>query len=326
VGSYDDQPHEDAGLPHEGGGPSFDAAPERDAGREVDDTSDTEAAVVDGARLDGSDGATADAIEEARTDAADEARTDAPDAAVDANTADGRSDAESDAPADGADAACTAMLPAPSLNYTFDDCDDQMPTLKDSAPGRLDALKKGDLHCGGGHSGIGVFFSGDDPSGLNGYLTVPGIDPARFTKALTLSAWVSVWKATYSNIIGRWYYDDAFLLLLDDTSFAFSIVHPSDGGTRTTTVHAPRVLYDWVHLVAVFDMSTVKLYEDGVLVDTATIDPPGSMVTTSRDLQMGGLDYTGTGVPGSFMKGMLDEVRLYDVALTAAQVRALDCP
>jgi hypothetical protein len=73
-------------------------------------------------------------------------------------------------------------------------------------------------------------------------------------------------------------------------------------------------------------MNTVKLYEDGVLAETAPVDPPGSMATTARDFQMGGLDTTGTGVPGSFMKGMLDDVRVYDVALTAAQVRALDCP
>ncbi len=263
-----------------------------------------------------------------------DARDEVADAAIDASGSDGRdSEPDADAQADaaridaGTDAACIdVLLPAPNLEYTFDDCDDQMPTLKDSAPGRFDALKKGDLQCGGGHSGAGVYFSGDDATGLNGYLTVPGLAPSRFTKALTISAWVSIWKNTYSNILGRWYLDDSFLLLLDDTGFAFSVVHTSDAGPSTTIARAPRVLYNWVHLVAVFDGTSVKLYEDGVLTESTPVDPPGSMVTTSRDFQMGGLDVTGTGVPGSFMKGMLDEVRIYDVALDARQVRALDCP
>jgi hypothetical protein len=263
---------------------------------------------------------------ETTSEAANEANVDASDASTESDAGAPQLDADADL--------CTGVaLPAPILEYKFDDCNDALPTLRDSSTVKAnpaDAIKKGDLHCAGGHSGVAVYFSGDNATALNGYLTVPNSLVPNFSNALTVSLWVSLWNTRYSNIIGQWYSSDKFLLIFDDTEFVFTVNVEGDGGPTTYQRSAPLQLYRWVHLVGVFDGGSSRLYEDGKLYDglnhpSSGDFPPGTLAPTTRDLQMGGLDYTGDGQPGSFMKGLIDDVRIYDVALNENQVRALDC-
>src|SRR5262249_50241086 len=143
-----------------------------------------------------------------------------------------------------------------------------------------------------------------------------------FSNALTLSAWLSVWDTRYVNLLGRWFGDDSFLLLSDGSNFVFSVATPDGEGGVGNDHHVttPIVLYRWVHVVIVFDGASQAIYVDGTLAQKAALDPASPLQSTTRPLQMGGLD-----VVGSFFKGLMDDVRLYDVALDAAQVRALDC-
>ncbi len=217
---------------------------------------------------------------------------------------------------------CTGVsLPAPAAIYTFDDCDDARSSLRDSSSYAEDANKMGGVRCAGGHSGIGVYFSGDDATN-NGYLEVPGTNGPMYSSALTVSAWFSIWDNRYANLLGKWFGPDSFLLLTDGTDFVFSVaLSDGEGGVGLDfQARAPLVLYRWVHVVTVFDGGSVAIYLDGKLAQSAPVDPPGPLQYTMRHLQMGGLD-----TAGSFFKGLMDEVRLYDVALDASQVRALDC-
>jgi hypothetical protein len=279
---------------------------------------------VSGAAGGESDGSTTDAeagpTSEAGSDGAE--LDSAAEASVDAGP-DAPSESATDAPT--LDAACTAVsLPTPVAEYTFDDCDDARGSLRDTSPRNLalDATKKGGVRCSGGRSGLAVFFNGNDVPG-NGYLDVPGPNLPSFANAVSISAWLSVWDTRYVNLIGRWYGDDSFLLLSDGNNFVFSVAVPGgEGGVAIDyNVSAPLVLYRWVHVVGVFDGTSQRIYVDGNLAQSAPIDPPSPLQPTSRPLQMGGLE----DVVGTFFKGLMDEVRIYDVALDAAQVRALDC-
>jgi hypothetical protein len=231
--------------------------------------------------------------------------------------------ASADAPDAGA--TCTGVtLPDPVAKYTFDDCDDARGSLRDTSPRNLalDATKKnGGVRCSAGHSGLAVFFNGDDDPG-SGYLDVPGPNLPAFSDALTLSVWLSVWDTRYVNLLGRWYGDDSFLLLSNGSEFVFTVATPDHEGGVGLDYHvsAPVALYRWVHVVVVFDGASQAIYVDGKLAEKAPVDPASPLQPTTRALQMGGLE----GI-GSFFKGLMDEVRLYDVALDAAQVRALDC-
>jgi CSLREA domain-containing protein len=77
---------------------------------------------------------------------------------------------------------------------------------------------------------------------------------------------------------------------------------------------------DWHHLVATRDMTTnrVKVFVDGVRRDSFSSGPTGSLGGAGTELHLGGLG-GGTGN----LAGLMDEVRIYDRALTDAEIEQL---
>jgi chitodextrinase len=70
----------------------------------------------------------------------------------------------------------------------------------------------------------------------------------------------------------------------------------------------------WTHLAGTYDGTSAKLYVNGVQV--ATLPVTGSLTTSSNPLEIGG-----DGIFGQFFRGLIDEVRVYNQALTLAQIR-----
>jgi hypothetical protein len=70
----------------------------------------------------------------------------------------------------------------------------------------------------------------------------------------------------------------------------------------------------WTHLAATYDGATVRLYVNGTAVGSAPVS--GSVVTSSLPLRIGG-----NAVWGEFFHGLIDEVRIYNRALTAAEIQ-----
>jgi hypothetical protein len=69
----------------------------------------------------------------------------------------------------------------------------------------------------------------------------------------------------------------------------------------------------WLHLAATYDGTNVKMYVNGALV--ATTAAAGSIATSTGPLRIGG-----NGIWGEFFKGRIDDVRIYNRALSAAEV------
>lgn len=80
---------------------------------------------------------------------------------------------------------------------------------------------------------------------------------------------------------------------------------------------------DWVHLVAIKDGLDIELYVDGVIEDEATMD--SFFVSEDASLQLGAWNGNpGTEGPGDgYLTGDLDEVLLFDRALSAEEVALL---
>jgi prepilin-type N-terminal cleavage/methylation domain-containing protein len=72
----------------------------------------------------------------------------------------------------------------------------------------------------------------------------------------------------------------------------------------------------WTHLIAVFDRGTVKGYKDGLLVDTKT-NNGSSLGTATGNLEFGRMLWT-----SSFTYMTFDDVRIYNRALSAAEISA----
>jgi len=147
--------------------------------------------------------------------------------------------------------------------------------------------------------------------GAYSYITLTDIltDNQSYTK----EAWIRIYEyqsTQGNNILSAW--DHPFWLQNGVLSAANGY-----GNTGVTTVmdNANFPIGSWVHVAVTYDASstTMKLYKNGVLVATNTASP----AYVATDLQIGAQEY------GDFFDGGdMDEVRLWNVARTQAQILA----
>lgn len=76
----------------------------------------------------------------------------------------------------------------------------------------------------------------------------------------------------------------------------------------------------WVHVALVIDGATVRLYRDGVEVGNETIPTP--LPESDTPIFIGAGDNGGAGIR-EYVTGRIDDVRLYDHALSRAELMAL---
>jgi hypothetical protein len=71
---------------------------------------------------------------------------------------------------------------------------------------------------------------------------------------------------------------------------------------------------EWTHIVVTDDTSTAKMYINGKLIDTG----PGQVTIISTNLRFGAR-YTDS----NHLQGTIDDVRIFDEALSSAQIKKL---
>jgi Concanavalin A-like lectin/glucanases superfamily len=78
-------------------------------------------------------------------------------------------------------------------------------------------------------------------------------------------------------------------------------------------LHTPLALNTWTHIATTYDGTSQRLYINGVLV--ATKAQTGTIAAGNQPLRIGG-----NNVSGEFFQGLIDEVRVYNRALSAAEI------
>jgi len=100
------------------------------------------------------------------------------------------------------------------------------------------------------------------------------------------------------------------------TQYCLMFIGSSTGTGSTTIYAAPKAMVagTWYHVAVTYDLGSVKMYLDGVLVGTGTIGTAGStyLKQTTATMYLG-KNGTGTIV---YLNGVLDEVRLSQVVRT----------
>lgn len=91
-----------------------------------------------------------------------------------------------------------------------------------------------------------------------------------------------------------------------------------DGVSNYQKVTGTAVTTDWIHLTATYDGSTMKFYNNGILVSSKSVS---YQVNTQRPLRIGAGNTEGN--PGFFFNGCIDDVRFYDRALSESEIQAL---
>jgi hypothetical protein len=165
--------------------------------------------------------------------------------------------------------------------------------------------------------------------GVDDYILVNYDSSLDATSALTISAWV---KTSTSNsqaelVVNKMKHnsgtatDDSYAMRIQNGAVA---VQASAGAASSIWVPGSLVVNDgqWHHLAYVFDKPTSYLYVDGLFDSGGTYPAMNSNLNNSaHDLYIGGSNNNGT--PANFFTGIIDDLRIYDSALTAAQIQAL---
>jgi hypothetical protein len=191
---------------------------------------------------------------------------------------------------------------------------------RDQSPSRSDATVSAGTEWIIGAIGKAVFLNGDSD-----IINVPSGPAVGLTGAMTISVWYLANSLPGSRValISRNVKSDSrgYTLGFDFTGtfeFHISVNCQSENDVQTAS---PAPLGRWVHVVGVFDPgATLAIYVDGVLRSSAVL----STTTQCDNKQPLGIGRrpAPASIPEAF-RGGIDEVRIYNRALTAADVMAL---
>jgi hypothetical protein len=157
--------------------------------------------------------------------------------------------------------------------------------------------------------------------GVNDMVSIPNSDSLALETAMTLEAWVN----PSSRVSGEW---DTIMLKEGLNTFAYEMYANNDvnrpaayfmtdtGVLRAAPGVAALPLNAWSHVATTWDGTTMRLYVNGVQV--RSVLRAGPMAITDGPLNIGGNVVWG----GEFFAGMIDEVKIYSRALTAAEITA----
>jgi PKD repeat protein len=162
-----------------------------------------------------------------------------------------------------------------------------------------------------GHYGKGLKFDG-----INDWVTVPDSDSLDFTSGYTLEAWVQPESIQRSAVLVKQQQQDSAydLYAYEDSDLPFSSF---DDGLDHNPISGQELLpiKKWTHMAATFDGTYQKLYVNGTLV--TTVQSPNRFIKPSQGvLSIGGKDNG-----GDFFQGYIDEVRVYNYALSAKEIQ-----
>ena len=147
--------------------------------------------------------------------------------------------------------------------------------------------------------------------GLNTYVSVTDSNSLDLTTGISIEAWVKCGDISQDGSTRRVLDKGAYLLGASDKSY-FKIFKGGVASSVEKTWTSADVNV-WHHLVGTYDGTAVKLYQDGVLVNqTATT---GNIDTNTSVLNIG----RQSSGAGRFI-GIIDEVKIYNRALTLAEV------
>jgi concanavalin A-like lectin/glucanase superfamily protein len=141
-------------------------------------------------------------------------------------------------------------------------------------------------------------------------------------KQITLAAWVYRKSVLPESrvVIGRQQgsgWNDQWTLAFSNDGGAFCV----GSGKIVKTVGLP--VQQWMHYAATFDGTELSIYVNGAGVSGHKLNARADLVVEPKPVTIGaGMNFAGDEVNEHF-QGVIDEVRIYNRALSAAEISAL---
>jgi hypothetical protein len=153
-------------------------------------------------------------------------------------------------------------------------------------------------------------------NGTNALVSVNNAPSLQLTNAMTLEAWVypttvnSLWRDVIYKGNDNYYLEGTSSNSGRPAAGAiFGGAYGEVYGTGALTANT------WAHLAATYDGATMQLYVNGVQV--ASRAQTGAIATSTNPLQIGG-----DSLYGQYFAGRIDEVRIYNRALSVAEIQS----
>jgi methionine-rich copper-binding protein CopC len=156
-------------------------------------------------------------------------------------------------------------------------------------------------------------------NGSNSWVTVADAASLDLTQRMTLEAWVkpaSLIGWTTVVIKERGTNGLAYSLYNSDDTNRPPAAYINAGGLDQSVIGPSNLpLNSWSFLAATFDGANLRLYLNGNLVSTRVVTGGTGITTTTNPLRIGG-----NSMWGEYFNGLIDEVRVYNVALGQADI------
>jgi len=168
-------------------------------------------------------------------------------------------------------------------------------------------------------SGLGYFSGGLAFNGAS-YVTIPSSASLTLTTAMTLEAWVlpTTTPRKRSTVIMK-EQPGAFVYSLYASSptrrpFVYINTEANTSGERGVGGSWALRRNGWSYFAGTYDGVTLKIYVDGTLVSSQAV--AGAIRTSTGPVRIGG-----NSVWGEYFQGRIDEVRIYNRALSPAEIQ-----
>ena len=184
-------------------------------------------------------------------------------------------------------------------------------TADNSARGHTGSLSNA-AWTAAGHAGSALTFNGS-----SSWVAVPDSPDLDLTTGLTLEAWLNPTSVTSwrTVVLKEGVGELAYALYANDDG-AQPILSVHFGGTTTIASSPSRLAVNtWSHLAATYDGVTERLFVNGVQVGTQA--RTGAIDVTAGRLMIGG-----NSLWNEFFAGTIDDLRIYNRALSAAEIQA----
>jgi hypothetical protein len=155
--------------------------------------------------------------------------------------------------------------------------------------------------------------------GTNDWVTIADSNLLDLTTGMTLSAWVYLTANTgwRTVIIKERVGNEVYTLHANTNQNRPQLAIVSGGSGQLQVLGGPArlALNLWTHLAATYNGTVLRLFVNGVEVASRAV-ASGAVMTSGAPLRIGG-----NSIWGEFFKGLIDEVRIYNRALSGAEIQ-----
>ena len=190
-------------------------------------------------------------------------------------------------------------------------------TLTDASDYRNNATTTGDPTWVTGVTGQALKLNGTSQ-----YATVPDDASLNITSAITLAAWIKPEKKATQYVIKKAIMgiENGYELSLSADGlvfFRFNQLSSADTFRLNSAGSYPIDGKTWMHVAATYDGSVIKIYMNGVENSSKTVTSPSPISQNALPLTIGA-----QGDGSRKLAGTVDDVRIYNAALSASDIRS----